>query len=128
MLPKIGQMLYIQVDSPIPDEENKMYKSRIYDVDDTTYSIETPLDDEAGTYKRLYVGERITVHYITEGGVKNYFNTSVTGTKEDVVRLYLIQQPHPNAITKVQRRHFLRVPANLEIAVNYSGVRFGRHR
>ena len=67
--------------------------------------------------KRLYFGEELSISYITEDGVRHYFNTYVTGFEEDVVRLVRIRKPLPDDISKIQRRSFLRVHANLELAI-----------
>jgi c-di-GMP-binding flagellar brake protein YcgR len=105
----------------IDEEEAKIeYKSRIADMSDTTITMEVPLHEKSGRLKRLYQGDEINAYYITDGGVKNYFNTSVVGFTEDTIRLVLIKKPEPESITRVQRRSFLRVPAELEIAVKYS--------
>ncbi|MDO3679201.1 flagellar brake protein [Paenibacillus ehimensis] len=120
MLPKVNQTLFIQINS-IDDEEAKQeYKSRIADVSDAYISMEVPIHDKSGKLKRLYPGDELSVYFITEGGVKNYFNSSVLGFSDDVIRLVLIKKPDPESITKVQRRSFLRVPAILEIAVKFS--------
>jgi c-di-GMP-binding flagellar brake protein YcgR len=108
----------MQVNSIDPDEAQVVYKARIADVTDSYLSTEIPIKIGAGgSYKKLYAGDQISAHYITEGGVKHYFNTVVLGFKEEVIRLVLIKPPEPGQITSVQRRNFLRVPAELEIAV-----------
>ncbi|MDF2713312.1 MAG: glycosyl transferase [Paenibacillus sp.] len=117
MLPKVNEILYIQVNSIDPEEAQLVYKSRIADVNANYISMEVPLQVGTGKLKRLYAGDQINAHYITEGGVKNYFNTVILGFKEEVIRLVLIKPPEPDQITKVQRRNFLRVPGELEIAV-----------
>ncbi|MDF2719529.1 MAG: glycosyl transferase, partial [Paenibacillus sp.] len=117
MLPKVNEILYIQVNSIDPEEAQLVYKSRIADVGANYISMEVPLQVGTGKLKRLYAGDQINAHYITEGGVKNYFNTVILGFKEEVIRLVLIKPPEPDQITKVQRRNFLRVPGELEIAV-----------
>ncbi|PYI54963.1 flagellar brake protein [Paenibacillus flagellatus] len=117
MLPKVNQILYIQVNSIDPDEAQQEYKSRIADVNANYISMEVPIHVGTGRLKRLYAGDQINAYFMTEGGVKNYFNTVVLGFKEEVIRLVLIKPPEPDHITKVQRRNFLRVPAELEIAV-----------
>ncbi|MFC0214883.1 flagellar brake protein [Paenibacillus chartarius] len=120
MLPKISQVLFLQVNS-IDEEEAKIeYKSRIADMNDSTITIEVPLDEKTGRLKRLYQGDEINAYYLTDGGVKNYFSSSVVGFTEDTVRLIQIKKPEADAITRVQRRSFLRVPAELEIAVKYT--------
>lgn len=120
MLPKINQTLYLQVNS-IDEEESKIeYKSRIADMTDTAFTMEVPLNEKSGRLKKLYHGDELNVYYLTEGGVKNYFNTSVVGFTEDTIRLVMIKKPESESITRVQRRSFLRVPAELEIAVKYT--------
>ncbi|MBU7315911.1 flagellar brake protein [Paenibacillus oleatilyticus] len=120
MLPKVNQTLFIQINSIDEEEAKQEYKSRIADVSDAYIRMEIPMNDKSGKLKRLYPGDELSVYFITEGGVKNYFNSSVLGFSDDVIRLVLIKKPDPESITKVQRRNFLRVPAILEIAVKFS--------
>lgn len=117
MVPKINQILYIQVNSIDPDEAQQEYKSRIADVNASYISMEVPLHTATGRLKRLYAGDQISAYFVGDGGVKNYFNTVVLGFKEEIIRLVLIKAPEPDQVTQVQRRNFLRVPAELEIAV-----------
>lgn len=117
MLPKVNQILYMQVNSIDPEEAQQVYKSRIADVNESYISMEVPIHDGTGKLKRLYAGDQINAHFITEGGVKNYFDTVILGFREEVIRLVLIKPPEADKITKVQRRNFLRVPAELEVAV-----------
>ncbi|WP_010494949.1 flagellar brake protein [Paenibacillus elgii] len=120
MLPKVNQTLFIQINSIDEEEAKQEYKSRIAGVSDAYISMEVPMNDKSGKLKRLYPGDELSVYFITEGGVKNYFISSVLGFSDDVIRLVLIKKPDPESITKVQRRNFLRVPAILEIAVKFS--------
>lgn len=125
MLPKVNQTLFLQVASSDEEEAKIEYKSRIADMDDDRMMIEIPIDDKTGRLKRLFLGEELSAYFITEGGVKNYFSTHVLGFKEEVVRLVAVEKPNPESITKVQRRSFLRVAAELEISVKLSEhVRF----
>ncbi|NOU99237.1 glycosyl transferase [Paenibacillus sp. LMG 31457] len=120
MLPKVNQILHIQVNS-IDDEESKIeYRSRIADVTDLSIVIEIPMNEQTGRLKKLYYGDELNTYYVGQGGVKHYFTTSVTGYREDVIRLIELHKPESEAITQVQRRSFLRVPAELEIAVKVS--------
>ncbi|MBP1961994.1 glycosyl transferase [Paenibacillus aceris] len=120
MLPKVNQILHIQVNS-IDEEESKIeYRSRIADVTDTSIVIEIPMNEQTRRLKKLYHGDELNTFFVGQGGVKNYFTTTVTGYREDVIRLVELHKPEPEAITQVQRRNFLRVPAELEIAVKLS--------
>lgn len=120
LLPKVNQILYMQVNSIDPEEAQQEYKSRIADLNETYMSLEVPIHVETGKIKRLFPGDQINAHYVTDDGVKNYFSTFILGFKEDAIKLVLIKPPEPNQITTVQRRNFLRVPAELEIAVKIS--------
>ncbi|KRF12279.1 glycosyl transferase [Paenibacillus sp. Soil787] len=105
----------------IDDEESKIeYKSRIADVTDSVIAIEVPLNEKTGRLKKLYQGDELNTFFLGQGGVKHYFTTSVTGFREDVIHLVELRKPEPEAITQVQRRSFLRVLAELEIAVKLS--------
>ena len=123
--PKVNTNLYLQVASSDEEESKIEYKSRIADALDDRLLIEVPINEKTGRFKRLYLGDELSAYYLTEGGVKNYFSTHVLGFKEDVIRLVAIEKPDPESITKVQRRSFLRVAAELELAVKLSEhVRF----
>ncbi|MEK3721750.1 flagellar brake protein [Paenibacillus sp. FSL H8-0034] len=120
MLPKVNQILHIQINSIDEEEAKQEYKSRIADQDDNSIFMEIPINEKTGRLKKLYIGDELSAYFILDGGVKNYFTTSVLGFTDDVIRLIQIRKPTPETITKIQRRSFLRVPAELEMAVKYS--------
>lgn len=122
MLPKINDILFIQVNSVDEEEAQKEFKSRIADVRDDVMSIEVPIEIKTGRFKKLYTGDELSIYYMSEGGVKNYFNTQVVGLKREAISLVLIRKPNPEAIAKVQRRTFLRVPAELEVSVQLANL------
>lgn len=125
MEPKVNTFLYLQVASPDEAEAKTVYKSRIADVLDDTLLIEVPIDESTGQFKRLFLGDELSAYYLTEGGVKHYFDTHVLGFRDDVIKLIEIRKPDPDSIRKVQRRSFLRVTAVLELAVKLANqVRF----
>lgn len=117
MLPKVNQNLFIQVASLDEEEAQEEHKARIADASSDFIAIEIPLSVKTGRLKRLFPGDPLSVYYLSDGGVKNFFNSEVLGFREETIRLVLIRSPEPDQITKVQRRNFLRVPAELEVAV-----------
>jgi c-di-GMP-binding flagellar brake protein YcgR len=117
LLPKVNDMLYMQFNSIDEDEAKIEYKSRIADVTNELIVMQVPINEKTGKLKRVYEGDEMSAYYVTQGGVKNYFMTSVMGFTKDTIQLILIKKPDPDAITKVQRRSFLRMPAELEVAV-----------
>ncbi|WP_139994652.1 flagellar brake protein [Paenibacillus paridis] len=125
MLPKMNQMLHFQIASSDEAEATIEYKSRIADEQEDGLLIEVPISEKTGRYKRLFLGDELSVFFVSEDGIKNYFDSHVIGFKEDGVKLIKIRRPEPDRITKVQRRSFLRVPAELEIAIKMTNqVRF----
>lgn len=117
MYPKINEYLYIQVASSDAAEAAVEYRSRIADMEDETFLIEIPMQTGNGRLKKLFIGDELSVYFLTEGGIKNYFNTHVVGFKEEVIRMVRLRKPAADSIFKVQRRSFLRVNADLELAV-----------
>lgn len=125
MLPRVNQMLHYHIASADEEEAAVEYRSRIADELEDCLLIENPINDRTGRFQRLFLGDELSVYYMTDAGVKNYFDSHVLGFAEDVVRLIKITKPDPEKLTKIQRRNFLRVPAELEIAVKLSDrVRF----
>ncbi|MFB9325255.1 flagellar brake protein [Paenibacillus aurantiacus] len=124
MLPKINQLIYLQVASSDEEEASIEYKTRIADETENELLIELPVREGTSQYKRLFLGDELSAYYVSSEGVKHYFNSHVMGYKEDVIRLVRIRKPEPESVTKVQRRNFLRVGAELEMAVHFSGLRF----
>ncbi|RXZ76887.1 glycosyl transferase [Paenibacillaceae bacterium] len=120
MLPKVNQYVYMQVASSFEEEAAVEYRSRISEVKEQHILIEIPMNESTGKLKKLYLGDELSIYFITDGGVKNYFYSHVLGFQEDVIRLVSIQRPDPEQITKIQRRNFLRVSAELELAVKAS--------
>ncbi|MHA6483866.1 flagellar brake protein [Paenibacillus sp. strain BS8-2] len=118
MLPKINGMLYYQIASSDEAEAAQEYRSRIADEAEDALLIEYPLNEKTGRLKRLFLGDELSVYFVSSEGVKHYFDSHVIGFKEDgAVRLVKLLRPVPEKMTKVQRRSFLRVPAELELAV-----------
>jgi c-di-GMP-binding flagellar brake protein YcgR len=93
------------------------YKTRIADELGDDFCVEMFFHEQTGSFKRPSVGDALTAIYVNEDGVKHFFETQVTGFVHDTVPLIRIQKPVPAAITKTQRRSFLRVATTLEIAV-----------
>lgn len=120
---KVNDILFIQVDTGDENEAKVVYKSRISEITEDSIFMEVPIQEGTGRLKKLYIGDELSTYFLTEGGIKNYFNTYVLGFHEDVIRQVRIRKPDPEEITKIQRRSFLRVQAELEIAVTHKDGR-----
>lgn len=125
LYPKINEYLYIQVASSDAAEAEVEYRSRIAEMEEEAFLIEIPMQEKNGKLKKLFIGDELSVYFLTEGGIKNFFNTHVIGFKEDVIRMVKIRKPAADSIFKIQRRSFFRVNAELELAVKDAlGSRF----
>ena len=118
MQPNINDMLYIKIATEDWEEAQQEYKAKIVDVQDPYIVMEAPANIESGKLKRLDIKEQLTIYYENAEGVKHYFDTEVQGQTKNVIQQYMIKKPEPEAISKVQKRNFLRVPAKLDISVN----------
>ncbi|MBU5443942.1 PilZ domain-containing protein [Paenibacillus sp. MSJ-34] len=121
MLPKVSDILYIQVDSGDREEASKQFKARIAEAEEDCLYIEIPLEEKTGKLKKLNLGDKLSAYYVNESGVKHSFRTFVIGFKDDGIRMVSIRKPVPEQIAKAQRRKYLRVGAELEVAVKVSG-------
>lgn len=117
MLPKINQTMYIQPATELADTQPITLRSRVADVDANNLFIEIPLDEKSRRYYRAQPGETLHFYFFTAEGVKHLFTTQVTGFRKDTVNLLSVRKPNLEEITKDQRRSYLRVEANLELAV-----------
>lgn len=118
MLPKVNQTMFIQTSGDANEDQASLLRSRLADMDESSLYIEIPLEEKSGRYHRAHPGDEFKVIYYTAEGVKHQFSTTVNGfRKEESIPLIEIRKPQPDEIKKEQRRNFLRVEAQLEIAV-----------
>ncbi|MFC5467799.1 flagellar brake protein [Cohnella suwonensis] len=115
MLPKINQTMYIQAAA---NGEPITLRSRVADMDNGNIFIEVPLNEKTRGLYRAQQGEPFQLYFFTQDGVKHLFASEVTGFRREKVQLVSIRKPELDEITKDQRRSFLRVEANLEIAIS----------
>jgi c-di-GMP-binding flagellar brake protein YcgR len=101
-------------------EARKEYKSRIADMNDEELAIEIPLSEETGRLKRFKPRDELSAYYLNEEGSKFYFDTTVIGYQEDTIPLIRIRKPHLDEISRIQRRSFLRVTADLELSIQHA--------
>ena len=125
MLPKINQMMFLQKLPDSDPDHAAILRSRVADEDDGAIYLEIPLDEKTRRLYRCQVGDSFRMYYFTQEGVKHLFATEVTGLRKDAVPLIAVRKPAPEEVSRDQRRSYLRVEAQLELAVNIGDkVRF----
>lgn len=73
MYPKINDHLFIKAASSDATESETEYRSRITEWEDESFLIEVPMQEGSGRLKRLHIGDELSVYFMSEGGIKNYF-------------------------------------------------------
>lgn len=125
MLPKINQTTFLQPLPIVSPEKEVTLRSRVADVDNQSIWLEIPLDEKKRKLHRPQIGEHYRIYYFTQDGVKHLFESAVTHIKQDAVSMFSIRKPNAEDISREQRRSFLRVDAQLEIAVRIGdNIRF----
>lgn len=121
LLPDINQVISLYILSCGEDGTGQEYKSRIADVSDDALDIQIPIHETTGRLKRLHIGDELEIVFIAEGGMKYYFPSRVLGYRKDNIDLIRLKKPEPGTVSKIQRRSFLRVPAQLELIMEVQG-------
>ncbi|WP_235827880.1 flagellar brake protein [Brevibacillus migulae] len=117
VLPRIGQLLRIKKVSMDENISKPTYKSRVADIQGEQVAIEMPIQEETGKMSQFPIGTHIEVSYFAEDGSTYQFQTEVEGEQKENVRLLLMRLPEKEALTRMQRRNYLRVETHVEIAV-----------
>jgi len=113
----VSQILFFQISSEEGELALEEYKSRVADEDEQSLCIEFPLNVKSGRLKRLKAGDTLAAHFITNTGVKHFFDTEVTGFTSGDIPLVKISRPQEEDMTKIQRRNFFRIMIEVDIAV-----------
>jgi len=117
VLPRIGQLLRIKKVSLDENISKPTYKSRVADIQGEHAAIELPIQEETGKMSQFPMGTHIEVFYFSEDGSTYQFQTEVVGEQKENVHLLLLRIPEKEALTRTQRRNYLRVETHIEIAV-----------
>lgn len=114
MFPNVNDMLYIL---PSSSKDRAQYKARVSELDDDCLWIEIPIQENTGMYGLFAPGEMLEITFHAQDGMNCLFVSKVIGKRKEGIQMLSIVKPHPNQITKMQRRSFLRVDSALEVAV-----------
>ncbi|GIP15168.1 hypothetical protein J40TS1_08100 [Paenibacillus montaniterrae] len=116
LVPKVSQVVYFQLKDDASDEPVE-YKTRVADEDESSLIIELPINTKNGRLKRLHIGDALHASFITNTGVKHFFETYVTNVKEGELPFFVIARPTEESMTSIQRRNFFRIDIEVDLAV-----------
>lgn len=126
-LPQVGQVVNMKPVLPSCNGGGETYKSRVADVDEETIAIEVPIQVGTGRTGTYAEGAEWIVWYVAVDGARMEFRAPLVGTRDENIRLWLIGKPDREHMNRVQRRHFVRVSAEFEIAVKLNDKVRGCH-
>jgi c-di-GMP-binding flagellar brake protein YcgR len=116
MAPKIGERVFVRLQSPNKTIASMEHISRVADMDDELLHLEIPISTKDGKFLRLVPKDRVTVCFV-RNGVPHDFETEVVGFREDAIPLVSVKPPAAGSVRRSERRNFLRVPAMLNVSV-----------
>lgn len=114
---KIGQAVYVQAVSDFSEKDEMRYRSRIAELSEEKIFLEVPFDEERRILKIFATHETLTGFYVSDDGIRNYFETKVMGYKRQGFHLLIVQRPAKNEIRRFQRRNFLRLKMEIDLAI-----------
>lgn len=116
MILKVGTVVNIKKEN---DEDNEKYKSKVVDIGDGLVMIDYPTHIETGKTTFLTNETALFVTFTDELKMSYGFETKVQGRLfKGIPMLQLAYEDEQNLI-KVQRREFVRVDVNLDVAVEF---------
>ncbi|MGE5703195.1 MAG: flagellar brake protein [Clostridia bacterium] len=115
--PQVGQILRMNIATLKEEQASKVYKARVSDLKGDTLAIEVPIEEGTGRGYRIPEGMELSVWYMGEDGSRYDFRSAISGSRTDNIPVLLMKLPPEKDISRTQRRNYLRVDAQLEIAV-----------
>lgn len=118
MILKVGTVIFIEKENS--DDEGK-YKSRVVDVKKDFVMIDYPAHIETGKTTFLTNDMELFVSFTDELEMSYGFKTKVEGRRLDGIPMLQLAYKGDDHLIKIQRREFVRVDANIDVAVEEEG-------
>ncbi|MTH52196.1 pilus assembly protein PilZ [Bacillus mangrovi] len=106
------------------NQPGEQYKCRIVSIDDDTFSIDYPLNEKTG--KTAFFTDGMLLSCLASGADQNpyRFDTAVMGRKKENIPVILLKKPMERDIVKIQRRQYVRIETDVNVAVHSPGGSF----
>lgn len=113
---KVGTVLIVEREN---DEDDGKYKSKVVDIGAGFVMIDYPTHVETGKTTFLTNGTALFVTFTDDLKMSYGFQTKVQGRHLKGIPMLQIAYEEEKNLIKVQRREFVRVDANLDVAVEF---------
>lgn len=112
---KIGSTLQLEYRTKVNKRET--YKSRIIDLTDKLLCIDPPINEK--TRKTVYFQPDTVLKVMIFDGSKVYrFISKVIERRSGQLPMLILEIPNENEFSQIQRRNFVRIETNLDIAIH----------
>lgn len=97
--------------------EETMYRCKVIDIDQDKLIIDYPIEVGSNSLSRIQPNSKLTVDYIDKGTVYK-FHTTVSELIQKPLMAFTILKPNEDSIQKIQRREYVRIETNTDLAVH----------
>lgn len=115
---KIGTVIFLEKEN---GDDAERYKSRVVDLVDDTLMIDYPVHVETGKTVFMTNETALLVSFTDELKMSYSFKTKVQGRRLEGVPMLQLLYRGDDHLIKIQRREFVRVDVNLDVAVEDEG-------
>lgn len=112
---KIGTM--ITLEKQADDEELQQFRCRVVEKKGSTLYIDYPINTKTGRTDFFPNGTFLFAYFVGEDQSIYKFYTEIVNRKREKVPMLLIRFDQ-NKLTKIQRREYVRVNANLDVSIS----------
>lgn len=118
---KTGVILTLQIRE---DESVNKYRCKVQEVREKEIYVDYPVQVNNGKTTYIVNGAQLYGTFVTEEGVAYQFESEVLGRIKQNIPMIQLSYPGPTELVKIQRREFVRVESNVDVAVYPSLVDF----
>ncbi|WP_088044162.1 flagellar brake protein [Bacillus sp. EAC] len=111
----VGDVLILE---DIEAKELKRYKSKIVEIKDEELYIDYPFDESTGKASFLLNNQKLKAYIVTKENNVFTFYTTIVGRKKIEIPVMIMSFPGNDSLEKTQRRRFVRVPSQVDVAVH----------
>ncbi|WP_416149693.1 flagellar brake protein [Salipaludibacillus sp. HK11] len=119
---KVGNTIHLELNNN--DEEKKRFKSKILDHEGNQVFIDYPVDQKSKKPSFFLEGTQFRVWFVGKDEAIYLFETEVLGKDEEKFPMLVLKDPGANNYVRIQRRHYVRVEATIDVAVNSQSNKF----
>ncbi|MFT8321638.1 MAG: flagellar brake domain-containing protein [Bacillus sp. (in: firmicutes)] len=111
----IGDTLILE---PVDTDSAEQYKCRLVEIGEKEIYIDYPIHLATNKTVFLLNGTQLRVNFVTNEGSVFMFQTEILGRKKENIPMLKLHLPPKEQMIKIQRRQYVRVDANLDIAIH----------